>query len=82
MKVTPDKLVPIIPKATTYQGDCLFPVKKAVFELFLSAVSLDMPMRKAKYPSTNRIIVNGAILQKKDYVFSICFSDVYFIHIE
>ena len=28
MKVTPESDAPIIPKATRYHGDCLFPVKK------------------------------------------------------
>jgi hypothetical protein len=48
MKVTPDKLVPIIPKATTYQGDFRFPVKNASLELFLAAVKYEIPIRKAK----------------------------------
>jgi hypothetical protein len=35
MKVTPESEAPIIPKATTNQGDCLFPVKKVSFVAFL-----------------------------------------------
>jgi hypothetical protein len=34
INVTPDKEAPIIPKATTNQGDCLLPIKK----LLLSAL--------------------------------------------
>ena len=34
IKVTPESVAPIIPKATTYQGDCLFPLKKVSLESF------------------------------------------------
>ena len=34
MKVTPESDVPIIPKATIYQGDDLFPKKKDSFSSF------------------------------------------------
>ena len=34
MKVIPDKEAPIIPNATTYQGDFRFPRKKAEFSSF------------------------------------------------
>ena len=32
IKVTPDSEAPIIPKATTYQGDCFFALKKTALE--------------------------------------------------
>jgi len=35
MKVTPDNDAPIIPKATTYHGDFLLPIKKVWFVAFL-----------------------------------------------
>ena len=31
MKVTPESVAPIIPKATIYHGDCFFPTKKLSF---------------------------------------------------
>ena len=50
IKVTPDNEAPIIPKATTNQGDCLFPVKKVSLLEFFD-VSQDMKTRIAKYPA-------------------------------
>jgi hypothetical protein len=38
MKVTPESDAPIIPKETTYQGDFLFPRKKASFPPFLEVI--------------------------------------------
>ena len=50
IKVTPDNEAPIIPKATTNQGDCLFPVKNvSLLEFF--EVSQDIKTSMAKYPA-------------------------------
>lgn len=49
-KVTPEREAPIIPKATTYHGDCLFPLKKASL-LFFLAVMNENDSSKKKYPS-------------------------------
>jgi hypothetical protein len=47
MKVTPDKLAPIIPNATTYQGDCLLPRKKAsLLSLFPVKNEIEISIKK------------------------------------
>ncbi len=38
MKVTPERDVPIIPNATIYQGEDLFPKKKDSFSSFLPVI--------------------------------------------
>lgn len=48
MKVTPDRVAPVIPNATRYHGDFLFPVKKLVLVIFL-VVMLDIPINNKKY---------------------------------
>ena len=47
-KVTPLSEAPIIPKATKYHGDFLFPVKKDESSLFFST-SFEIPSKSKKY---------------------------------
>lgn len=61
IKVTPDKEAPIMPKATKYQGDCLFPVKKALASP-LPEVKYEMRINKMKYPPIMPATNPGCIL--------------------
>jgi len=57
MKVTPDRDVPTIPKATRYHGDFLSPIKKLLL-LAPLLVNVDIRSRRAKYPNkTSKITV-------------------------
>ena len=49
IKVTPDNDAPIIPYATTYQGDVLLPIKKESLFDFLDVTQLIMN-NKIVYP--------------------------------
>jgi hypothetical protein len=60
INVTPDREVPIIPKATTNHGDFLFPRKKPAF-VALRDVKNDITRRIIKYATTIDIIVSGFI---------------------
>jgi hypothetical protein len=77
INVTPDKEAPIIPNATTNQGDCLLPVKNvSLLEFF--EVSQEMKTSTAKYPA---IIVKtnvGFILSKS----SAKVGDFFYIFVE
>ena len=48
MNVTPESEVPIIPKATMYQGDSLLPKKNDSFPSFLP-VKMEITERNKKY---------------------------------
>lgn len=58
IKVTPDKEAPTIPKATTYQGDCLLPTKNPLLSAFLP-VKYEINSKRAKYPTTTDRMVIG-----------------------
>ena len=49
IKVTPDNEAPIIPKATIYQGDLRFPIKKELLSAFFD-VRHEMIIKREKYP--------------------------------
>ena len=55
MKVTPESEVPIIPKATMYQGDSLFPKKNDSFPSFFP-VNREIIERNKKYTIIHSII--------------------------
>ena len=55
IKVTPDKEVPIIPKATKYQGEELFALKKVLL-LADFPVKNDISTRTPKYEAINKKI--------------------------
>ena len=61
IKVTPESDAPIIPKATIYQGDCLFALKKASLLSFFP-VKNEMIMSMLKYPTINKSMCNGCII--------------------
>ena len=54
-KVTPESEAPIIPNATTYQGDFRFPRKKASLSA-CRLVNLATNINKPKYPKMVRSI--------------------------
>ena len=58
MKVTPLSEVPIIPKATKYQGDWRLALKN-VCESPLPEVRNEIKKRRAKYPPINNNAVVG-----------------------
>ena len=63
MKVTPEMDVPIMPKATTYQGDFRLPTKKEA----LSAprlVMIDMKISVPKYTMTMDNKIQGFIITR------------------
>ncbi|MFQ3269308.1 MAG: hypothetical protein ACI9B2_001116, partial [Flavobacteriales bacterium] len=64
IKVTPDRLAPIIPKATIYQGDCLLPTKKLSLSPSLDVI-LEIKINKAKYAIKTVIIKVGVIAKFK-----------------
>jgi len=75
IKVTPDNEAPIIPKATTNQGDCRLPVKNvSLLEFF--EVNQDISTRTAKYPAITVKTKVGFIISKSSakvvYFFYFC----------
>ena len=62
MKVTPESAVPIIPKATKYQGDFLLALKKVSLLLpdFLF-IKYEIPNKTIKYDKKNKSMVIGCI---------------------
>lgn len=63
IKVTPDREALIIPNATMYQGDCLFPRKKLKLSAFLP-VKYDTMSNILKYKAMMMITIDGLILDK------------------
>ena len=55
-----------MPKATTYQGDFLFPRKKAAFSPF-PAVCLAIIINTKKYITITEMIIDAFIKQRKAF---------------
>ena len=60
----PDKLTPIIPYATMYQGDCLMPIKKDSL-LVLYEVIREIKTNSEKYINNIKVIDNGDNIQQR-----------------
>jgi hypothetical protein len=60
IKVTPEMEVPIMPKATTYQGDFRLPTKKEALSAPLLVIT-DMIIRVLKYTITMASKIQGFI---------------------
>jgi hypothetical protein len=61
MNVTPEREAPIIPKATTYQGDLLLPIKKEALSAW-RPVTWEMTRIRAKYSRITVRTRNGVII--------------------
>jgi hypothetical protein len=66
MKVTPDNEAPIIPYATTYHGDFLFPIKNDWLSAFLEVIQV-MVNKRIVYARNNTRIRVGDIETKIDF---------------
>ena len=60
IKVTPDREAPIIPMETMYQGDFLFPLKKASLSAFRPVIQ-EIKINTEKYPIIIEAINAGLI---------------------
>ena len=62
MKVTPDKAVPIIPKATKYHFEFLLAKKKVELSEDFLDVANAIIIKRAKYPIKKQRSIDGLII--------------------